>query len=436
MKLHPQVRSPRHSKALLLMVLLASTAGYADRQGESAAEAQGHEPPSLSMLRNRLNGQCLIVGENGRRNGPIHLMDCQWGPDRLFEITNNQAAWQLKPSTNGTFTLRNVQNGQCLIVGENGRKNGPVHLMDCQWGPDKTVDVTNDQGRWKLEPSAGGSSSIRNVQSGQCLIVGENGRRSGPVHMIDCKWGPDKTVDVTNDQARWMTSMHWGYADTAGPERWGTLAGNTLCSTGKEQTPIALMTAGARIEEVPRPVFNYLAFPLSMLNNGHTVNFDAGQGSTLTVSGKTYKLLGFHFHTPSEHTLDGVRYPLELHLVHTDDAGRPALVVGIFIKAGAANATLSTAFSNLPRHAGEERKPAGATINPTQLLPTDKAFFKYAGSLTTPPCSEGIEWYVMKNPIEVSEAQLTAYQTLSHLNPSNRPLQPLRSRTVLLRTTP
>ena len=157
-------------------------------------------------------------------------------------------------------------------------------------------------------------------------------------------------------------------------------------------------------QDLPNLVFAYKPSSLSMTNNGHTEQMTYEAGSTLgRVGGKdTWTLAQFHFHAPSEHTVDGTSYPLEMHLVHLDAAGKPAAVVGVFIRAGKENAALARAFQSLPAKEGDKVAPPGETIDAGALLPADKTFFTYAGSLTTPPCTEGITWYVLKAPIEMS----------------------------------
>ena len=221
---------------------------------------------------------------------------------------------------------------------------------------------------------------------------------------------------------------HWGYAQTLSPSHWSDLPGNGMCSTGLQQSPIALQSANVAQQTQLVPSFHYVTSGVHMLNTGHTVEFAYDVGSSVHLGSREYKLKQFHFHTPSEHVEDRVRYPMELHLVHTDPYGNPALVVAVFIKAGAVNTALLNAFQHLPKHAGEVSNPLGAVINASALLPQNHSYFQYAGSLTTPPCSEGIQWFVMKHPIELSDAQIAAYQRLPHLNPSNRPLQPLNGR--------
>jgi carbonic anhydrase len=234
---------------------------------------------------------------------------------------------------------------------------------------------------------------------------------------------------------------HWGYEDSAesvGPAKWGTLAGDATCSTGKQQTPISLSTGAATPEDLPNLVFGYKPSALSIINNGHTLQETYAAGSTLSrVGGRdTWTLAQFHFHAPSEHTLDGTSYPLEIHLVHVDAAGKPAAVVGVFIRAGKENAALARAFQSLPAKEGDKEVLAGETIDAGALLPADKTFFTYTGSLTTPPCTEGITWYVLKTPIEMSPAQIAAYSKLEHLEHTNRPIQSLGGRVVRIDSTP
>jgi len=223
----------------------------------------------------------------------------------------------------------------------------------------------------------------------------------------------------------------WSYTGTFGPDRWGELPGYSQCSAGQQQTPIPLWSLSSLPLDLAPPSFSYSATPLVMTHKEHTVEFSYAPGSHITSLGTNYRLAQFHFHTPSEHTLDAVSYPLEMHLVHVDSTGAPAVVVGVFIKRGARNTALGAAFDNLPQNTGDVSQPSGATINAAHLLPSNRTHFRYAGSLTTPPCTEGIRWYVMNTPIEMSDAQIAAYQNVSGLNPSARPVQPLNGRGIL-----
>ena len=248
-------------------------------------------------------------------------------------------------------------------------------------------------------------------------------------------------VAVASVDSEPAQTKHWAYedhGDEVGPEKWGTLPGYATCASGKRQTPIDLTQTIAKPRDLANLVFAYKPSNLSMVNNGHTVQMSYDAGSTLgradTV--ESLRLAQFHFHAPSEHTVEGASFPMEAHLVHINGAGMPVAVVGVFIKAGQANAGLAKAFQDLPAKAGDKRAPVGALIDARALLPRDKTFFTYSGSLTTPPCTEGVTWYVLKSPVEMSLAQIAAFTSLDHLAHTNRPIQSLETRTVLIDSTP
>jgi carbonic anhydrase len=250
-----------------------------------------------------------------------------------------------------------------------------------------------------------------------------------------------QAVELASGEPPAPQEKHWAYEDSAatvGPAKWGTLAGDAACSTGKQQSPIDVRGGAAKPQDLPSLVFAYKPSSLSIINNGHTEEMTYEAGSTLGRAGTTDKwtLAQIHFHAPSEHTVDGKSYPFEMHLVHLDTAGKAAVVVAVLIQAGNENVALAPAFRSLPPKEGGTVAPAGEHIDAAALLPADKSFFTYAGSLTTPPCTEGITWYVMKAPIEMSRAQIAAFTNLEHLGHNNRPIQSLGSRVVLLDSTP
>lgn len=220
---------------------------------------------------------------------------------------------------------------------------------------------------------------------------------------------------------------HWEYEGEAGADKWGDLAAEfATCKTGKSQSPIDL---GSAIEaELSKLSFSYKAVPLKVLNNGHTIQVDQKGAGSAKIDGKEYELLQFHFHAPSEHTVATKAYPMEVHLVHKNGEGRLA-VVGVFIKEGKENAALKAAWDNMPDKGGVEKAVDGATFNPSALLPKGDDFYRYHGSLTTPPCSEGVLWTVLKDPIEMSAAQIGKFKQVLHANA--RPVQPLHDRFLL-----
>lgn len=222
-------------------------------------------------------------------------------------------------------------------------------------------------------------------------------------------------------------AQHWGYKGEAGPENWGKLdAKFGMCATGRNQSPIDL--AGFIEAELKPLAFAYKAGAADIINNGHTVQIDYAPGSTLTVEGRTFELKQFHFHAPSENRIGGKSFPLEGHLVHADKEGNLAVVAVMFVE-GAANPLLGKLWGAMPAKPGEKAAlPQG--LSATGLLPANREHYRFNGSLTTPPCSEGVWWLVMKHHPTVSKAQVEQFSnTLGFAN--NRPIQPVFARPVL-----
>jgi len=219
---------------------------------------------------------------------------------------------------------------------------------------------------------------------------------------------------------------HWSYDGDTGPSHWGDLdAEAAKCKTGKQQSPIDLPSDKATGAGMAFAQY-YGTDKFTFVNNGHTIQANASSSdNTLEYAGNRYVLKQFHFHAPSEHTVEGgAHYPMELHFVHQDANGALA-VVGVTIRAGEESAPLAEAFRDLPA-VGKESKPIA--LNPFALLPQAKTSFQYSGSLTTPPCSEKVAWFVLRQPIELSAAQIEAFRKLYSRN--NRPVQPWNGRMV------
>ncbi len=219
---------------------------------------------------------------------------------------------------------------------------------------------------------------------------------------------------------------HWEYDGDGGPAKWGDLAQEfATCKTGKTQSPVDI--GGGAATDLKPIEFNYSPGALEVLNNGHTVQVPRLAAGAITLDGKTYDLQQFHFHAHSEHTLNGKPTEMELHLVHKNMAGELA-VVGVLMKEGKPNPALAAVAQHIPKVAGEVQKAADVKLNAADLLPASRGYYHYMGSLTTPPCSEGVHWLVLKAPIEVSKEQIAAFTAVMHQNA--RPVQPLNSRTI------
>jgi len=229
---------------------------------------------------------------------------------------------------------------------------------------------------------------------------------------------------------------HWTYDGECGPDRW---CYHFPDACGREQSPINIVTEYVKDCGLPGPVFDYGPSFLSTFNNGHTVQVDVlcqlyVSHNGIIAGGKRYRLLQFHFHTASEHTVDGLEYPMEMHLVHQAQDGALA-VVAVFIEAGKSHQLLSKVWQELPTYE-DHASDLVITAKISSLLPENHTAFSYAGSLTTPPASEGVLWYVMVDPITMDAQEIERFRNIfsgNHFpNGNRRPVQPLYYRTVCL----
>jgi carbonic anhydrase len=226
---------------------------------------------------------------------------------------------------------------------------------------------------------------------------------------------------------------HWGYTGQTGPAHWAVLQSEySACGVGKLQSPIDIRDSVAKKSALAKIAFDYIPSPLEIVDNGHTIEVNYAPGSFITVEGKRYELVQFHFHKPSEEKINGKSADMEAHLVHKGADGNLA-VVAVLLKTGPSNKLVETLWKNLPREKDRETAVAGVQINAADLLPVHTAgYYTFTGSLTTPPCSEGVTWFVLKNPTSISNAEVGRFAKLYPMNA--RPTQPLNGREI--RTTP
>jgi len=236
-------------------------------------------------------------------------------------------------------------------------------------------------------------------------------------------------VTRTAEQEAHENDPHWTYEGEAGPEHWAELSPKyEKCGTGTRQTPIDLASGDAVPMGLEDVEFQYGATEATVLNNGHTIQVNVPEGNAIVLDGVSYGLVQFHFHTPSEHTIDGASYPLELHLVHKDESGNLA-VVGVMLEKGEKNPVLAQVWGkSLPKSEGKE-VALKSPLDLNALLPSDRAAYRYLGSLTTPPCSEGVKWIVMKSSVTMTTKQIAAFKKLFPMNA--RPLQPINARSIV-----
>lgn len=222
--------------------------------------------------------------------------------------------------------------------------------------------------------------------------------------------------------------VHWGYEGEAGPKAWGKLKPEfNACAVGKRQSPINIEDS-ATLQGPAEPIqFSYTPSNATVVNNGHTIQVDVQGENSITVRGSNYRLLQFHFHTPSEEQINFKRYPMVAHLVHRNSEGQLA-VVAVLLEQGTANALVDRVWTYMPLDANDRVRMPQEALNLADLLPKDQRYYQFMGSLTTPPCTEGVLWLVMKQPVAISKAQ---YRLFTQIYPNNaRPVQPLNGRPV------
>ena len=219
---------------------------------------------------------------------------------------------------------------------------------------------------------------------------------------------------------------HWGYEGAVGPAAWGGLRPEfNLCASGQRQSPIDLR--GGFAVDLEPVKFDYRPSPFAVIDNGHTVQVNMASGNAIELAGRRYELVQFHFHRPSEERIDGRQFEMSLHLVHKDPSGKLA-VVAVLLGKGPAHPAVQAVWNSLPLERNEEQ-PSRTALDPGHLLPEDRRYFTYMGSLTTPPCSEGVQWVVMRAPVTVTAEQIDLFARIYPMNA--RPAQPVAGRRIM-----
>jgi carbonic anhydrase len=223
---------------------------------------------------------------------------------------------------------------------------------------------------------------------------------------------------------------HWGYTGANGPDAWAKLSDEfATCAKGRRQSPIDLVDAELSPLTLEQVKFEYAPAAFQVVHNGHTIEVRPGQENQIIARSKNYKLLQFHFHHPSEERFNGKGFPLNAHFVHRSEDGELAVVTVLF-EEGAANPELQRLWDHMPLDANDSMRSAeGVTFNPVSMLPVDRAkYLQYIGSLTTPPCTEGVVWIVLRQPVTASPEQIALFRKMVGMNA--RPVQPVNGRLI------
>ncbi len=228
-----------------------------------------------------------------------------------------------------------------------------------------------------------------------------------------------------------LAGGHWGYTGHEGPSNWGDLDPSYgMCKSGVSQSPINISKKVTVETDDLAPIkFNYRTGASEVLNNGHTVQVNVQGGSMITIDGIDFSLKQFHFHTPSENQIEGKNFPLEAHFVHASEDGKLA-VVALMFEDGKENPVLKKIWNKMPHKAGETSGCGLSSEVIKELLPKYKDYYRFSGSLTTPPCSEGVRWMVLKNYSTISAAQTKVFLDLFH-HANNRPVQAINARKIM-----
>lgn len=219
----------------------------------------------------------------------------------------------------------------------------------------------------------------------------------------------------------------WGYTGHTGPEHWGAISEQfKTCGTGVNQSPINIQDS---VEADMAPIqFNYVSNTQAILNNGHTIQVNVAPGSSIQLDHTTFELKQFHFHTPSENQINNQSFPLEAHFVHADSNGNLA-VVGVMFNPGQANPQITQLWEKMPAKAGTTIPLDWSAKQIQALLPKGTEYYRFNGSLTTPPCTEGVRWVVMQEPMPIASTQVERFAKIVHTN--SRPVQKLHARVIL-----
>ncbi len=222
---------------------------------------------------------------------------------------------------------------------------------------------------------------------------------------------------------------HWSYSGATGPAKWGSLSKEFKeCKTGEAQSPIDIPDEKARKGDLSPLLFNYRPSPLRIIDNGHSIQVNYAPGSFVSIEGKHYELQQFHFHKPAEEKIDGKGHDMDVHLVHKGPDGK-LIVIAVLLDAGKANKVIKSIWDNLPKEKGKEVLVDAVKVNAVDLLPSDKGYYTYAGSLTTPPCTEQVTWYVLKTPVQLSSEEIARFGKIYPMNA--RPIQPFHDRDIM-----
>jgi carbonic anhydrase len=306
-------------------------------------------------------------------------------------------------------------------VDESGRPTKPTKPVKERRQGARVIEDPMDKLRERLAQRLG---TTKTSEDGQAMRVIAHSPPSSPAAQV-VKASAAQAPKKSAAKRQPGQAAHWGYEGDAGPQSWGRLKPEfAKCASGERQSPIDIRD-GLKLQLDPVQ-FDYRPSRFRIIDNGHTVQVNVAGGNAIETMGRRYSLVQFHFHRPSEERIEGRQFDMVAHLVHKDIEGRLA-VVAVLLEQGSAHPLVQTVWNNLPLEKGEEIS-AKAMLDLNALLPAERGYFTYMGSLTTPPCSEGVLWMVMRQPVQVSMEQVGIFSRLYPMNA--RPVQSASGRLV------
>jgi len=294
-----------------------------------------------------------------------------------------------------------------------------------------TLVVNGKEKKYITVPPRGPIEKVAGQEDGQVTAqaADDNGRHATPRPPSSRAAARARAAAMAgHERSAHGADPHWSYEGDTGPQAWGKLKPDfSVCAIGKRQSPINIED-NATLQGPAEPLqFHYQASGASVVNNGHTIQVDMLGENFITVRGSNYKLVQMHFHHPSEERVNFKSFAMVAHLVHKNADGQLA-VVAVLLEPGAANPVINTVWTYMPLDAGDRVRMPAELLDPSGLLPQDQRYYQFLGSLTTPPCTEGVLWMVLKTPSAISREQIKLF---SQLFPNNaRPVQPLNNRPV------
>lgn len=314
------------------------------------------------------------------------------------------------PPSNQTPQLKKADQPFINLGGELG---GPA--------PISNLPASNNQSAPKTQPSYQSNRPSSNYKPTTTKSTSSSYETNKPAQ---------KTVKKSEAKAPSKSQATWSYVGEDGPKYWESLSEKyRQCGVGRNQSPVDLRddhaTATGGLAELE---IRYRDVPLKIINTGHAIQVNYPLGSYIKLSNKRYEFLHYEFHTPSEHKKEGFNYPMEIQLIHSDGDGNK-VNIGIIVQEGEYNEALQMLLDNLPRKVNKQQIRRGVGLNPVMFFPGDTKFYKYSGSMTKPPCTEGVYWMIFKQPIEASAEQVQQLNEV--MGDNNRPIQSINARNIL-----